>query len=355
MFSLFKSEIVSRALSITGIIVAVLILYFVVFSLIKKWARQKRGILPGLLQTYIYYPGLLLTLFVALSISLPVFEDYFNPKAATILFHILKVVTIASIGFLIIRITTVFRELAINHYKSENEADFSLRKAKTKFHLIQKVLNFLIILGTIAIILMTFKSIRSIGSSLLASAGVVGLVLGFAAQKSLSTLFAGIQIAISQPIRIDDVIMIDGSFGTVGEITLTYVVVNTWDGRRIIVPINYFLEKSFENWTRITSHVVGKVKIYTDYSIPVEKVREEFYRLLAESPLWDRRTSGFLITDANDKTIELRASMSAKNSDDAWDLECHIREKLITFISTNFPDALPKTRSMPLGTEAKLN
>jgi small-conductance mechanosensitive channel len=253
------------------------------------------------------------------------------------------------------RVITVFRELAINHYKSETETDFSLRKAKTKFHLIQRVLNFLIILGTIAIILMTFKSIRSIGSSLLASAGVVGLVLGFAAQKSLSTLFAGIQIAISQPIRIDDVVVIDDSFGTIGEITLTYVVVNSWDGRRIIVPINFFIEKSFENWTRVSSDVIGKVKFYADYSLPVEKVRTEFTRLLSASPLWDKRASGFLVTDANDKTIELRATMSARNSDDAWDLQCYIREKLITYISSNFPEALPKTRSMPVSMEPKLN
>jgi small-conductance mechanosensitive channel len=355
MRSDFEKFLASDALSVSAIILLIFAAYLVAFFLIKRWARQKRSILPSLLQTYIYYPGLAITLFVTLSVILPLFDEYFNKKAYALLLHLLRVLTIASVGFLMMRGITVFRELAINHYKTENPADFSLRKAKTKFHLIQRVLNFLIIFGTIAVILMTFKSIRSIGSSLLASAGVVGLILGFAAQKSLGTLFAGIQIAISQPIRIDDTVVVGESFGTIGEITLTYVVVNTWDGRRIIVPINHFLEESFENWTRTSSEVIGKVKIYADYSLPVEKVRGEFNRLLQATPLWDKRTSGFLITDANDKVIELRASMSAKNSDDAWDLECYIREKLIEFINRNFPDALPKNRSMIINPEPKLN
>jgi small-conductance mechanosensitive channel len=182
------------------------------------------------------------------------------------------------------------------------------------------------------------------GTTILASAGVVGIVLGFAAQKSLGTLFSGIQIIVSQPIRIGDVVVVENEFGTIGEINLTFVVIQTWDGRRLIVPINYFLEKTFESWTRVSPEVISKVKIYTDYTAPIEKIRAEFKKHLEESALWDRRNADFLVTNANDKTIELRATMSAKDSATAWDLECYIREKLITYLQQNYPEALPKTR-----------
>jgi len=191
---------------------------------------------------------------------------------------------------------------------------------------------------------MTFDSIRQIGTTLLASAGVVGLVIGFAAQKSLGTLFAGLQIAIAQPIRIDDTVVVEEQFGTIGEITLTYVVINSWDGRRLVVPINYFLEHPFENWTRTSPEVVGKVKFYADYSLPVAEVREQFNKWLENEPLWDKRTSNFIVSNATENTIELRATMSARNSDDAFTLECRMREKLIGHIHNNFPQCLPQKR-----------
>jgi hypothetical protein len=258
--------------------------------------------------------------------------------------HGLHLVLIACSGFFLLKLTAFFRDMLIALYARREYKDYTLRSARTRFQLIQRVVNIVIITAVIISMLITFDAVKQFGSALLASAGVAGIVLGFAAQKSLGSLFAGIQLALSQPVKIDDTVVVEGQFGTVGEISLTYVVVNTWDGKRLIVPISYFLENSFENWTRSSPEVIGKVKIYADYTLPVDVIRAEFQKWVQASPLWDKRKSGLLVTDADDKTIEIRMTMSAKDSDDAFDLECIMREKLITFIRENYPSALPTSR-----------
>ncbi|MDH3556523.1 MAG: mechanosensitive ion channel family protein, partial [Deltaproteobacteria bacterium] len=176
-------------------------------------------------------------------------------------------------------------------------------------------------------------------------AGIVGIIVGLAAQKSISTLFAGIQMAITQPIRIDDVVIVENEWGRIEEITLTYVVVRIWDLRRLIVPITYFLEKPFQNWTRISADLLGTVFLYVDYTVPVEAVRAELKRILESSPLWDKQVCTLQVTNATDRTLELRALMSAADSPRAWELRCDVREKLIGFIRQNYPDGLPKVRA----------
>jgi small-conductance mechanosensitive channel len=329
-------------------LVAGLLVYQLVFYFLKRWSHKKKSILPGLLSAYIYYPGLTLVVELMAMVGFSVLGDRLKEQYSTVIRHGLVVLIIATTGFLITRIILVLSKLALHHYASEDPLNYAPRRAKTKFQLIQRVLNSVIIFTAFAIILMTFDSIRQVGSTLLASAGVVGIIIGFAAQKSLGTFFAGIQIAISQPIRIDDTVVVEGTFGTIGEITLTYVVLNSWDGRRLIVPINYFLEKNFENWTRTSPEVIAKVLIYADYTMPVAELREQFMKWVEASPLWDKRSKGFLVTDATERTIELRATMSARNAGDAYDLECQIREQLITYIREKHAYALPKVRTMEL-------
>lgn len=319
-------------------------LYHLVFHFIKNRAKKNKQIIPVLLSKYIYYPGQFAVFIITCWIALEIIRKLIPIAHYQGIRHIFLIALTVSLAFLLIRAITVLRETTLHHYTLEEPVDYSLRKAKTKFQLMQRVFNFLIILITCSIILMTFKSIREIGTTLLASAGVLGIVIGFAAQKSLGTLFAGLQIAISQPIRIDDIVVVEEQFGTIGEITLTYVVINCWDGRRLIVPISYFLEKPFENWTRISPEVVSKIKIYADYTLPVEKLRDQVKAWLEASPLWDKRTWGVLVTSAGEKTIEVRATMSAKDSSDAFDLECLIREKMISYIRDNYPRSLPQTR-----------
>jgi small-conductance mechanosensitive channel len=193
--------------------------------------------------------------------------------------------------------------------------------------------------------LMVFQPVRQLGTAMIASAGVAGIVIGFAAQKSLGTLLAGFQIAMTQPIRIDDVVIVEGGWGKIEEITLTYVVVRIWDLRRLVVPITYFIEKPFQNWTRTSADILGTVMLQVDYTIPVDAVRQELTRILEESPNWDRKVNGLQVTEAKEKTLELRALMSSSDASKSWDLRCEVREKLVAFIQEHYPASLPLVRA----------
>lgn len=191
---------------------------------------------------------------------------------------------------------------------------------------------------------MTFDKVRQIGVSILASAGIAGIIIGFAAQRSLATLIAGIQIAITQPIRIDDVVIVENEWGWIEEITLTYVVIRIWDQRRLVVPITYFIERPFQNWTRTSAELLGTVYLYADYGIPVDELRQELEKIVNASPLWDKRVAKIQVTNATEKTVEMRALVSAENSSNAWELRCLVREKLIDFMQRNYPERLPRIR-----------
>jgi len=180
--------------------------------------------------------------------------------------------------------------------------------------------------------------------SILASAGIMGIIVGFAAQRSLSTLLAGLQIAITQPIRINDVVIVEGEWGTIEEITLTYVVVKVWDLRRLIVPVTFFLEKTFQNWSRSTTNILGTVLINVDYTAPVPEIRQKLLEVLQQSQLWDREVWGLQVTGANKQVLELRALMSAVDATTCWDLRCEVREKLVAFLQESHPESLPRVR-----------
>jgi len=209
---------------------------------------------------------------------------------------------------------------------------------------IQRMITTVIIVLTVAFMLMVFPRVRQIGVSLLASAGILGVVLGFAAQKALGNFIAGIQIALAQPMRIDDVVIVEGEWGWIEEIALTYVVVRIWDLRRLVVPISHFIEKPFQNWTRVSADILGSVFVYADYTVPVEAVRRELTRLLEQSKRWDRKVNVLQVTELKEHTVELRALMSAADSPTAWDLRCEVREGLLRFLQEKHPGALPRTR-----------
>lgn len=327
-----------------GVIIVGLLLFYFTFYIIKKWLKRKDRVIPKLLDKHLHIAGLLFIIALTLNINLEIFKDDINIRAFLIIKHLLRIIFILSIGYVLMKTLSLFKNLIITKVKRKESQDYKLRSVKTQYSLIQKILNFVIIIVVISLILNTFSQVRHIGSTLLASAGVGGIVLGFAAQKSLSSIIAGIQIAIAQPFKIDDTIIVEGTIGTVKEISLTYVVINTWDEKRLIVPINYFLDTPFENWTRESPEIIATVKVYVDYTFPIEVARKEFEKWLASTNLWDKRKAALLVTDANDKTIEVRATMSVKNSDDAFDLECLIREKLITYIKEKFSDSLPSER-----------
>jgi hypothetical protein len=194
-------------------------------------------------------------------------------------------------------------------------------------------------------VLMLFDSVRHIGTSLLASAGIVGIVAGIAAQRTLANLFAGFQIALSQPIRQDDVVVVEGEWGRIEEITLTYVVVHIWDDRRLVVPLGYFIEKPFQNWTRNSAHLLGSVLVWVDYSFPVEEGRAALKSIIEGNPLWDGRYWNLQVTDANERSMQLRVLATSADSSKSWDLRCQIREQFIDFISDAHPCSLPLVRA----------
>ncbi len=252
---------------------------------------------------------------------------------------------IALIAWIIIKAVFVFEELILSRYDIDARDNLEARKVYTQVRVIKRI--FFIIIGILAlsVILMTFEKFRQLGTSILASAGIIGIIVGFAAQRSIATVFAGLQIAITQPIRLDDVVIVEKEWGWIEEITLTYVVVRIWDLRRLVLPITYFIEKPFQNWTRISADILGTVYIYVDYTVPVQSVREELHRILKGSELWDGKVWGMQVTNATEHTTELRALMSAADSSKAWDLRCHVREKLIEFVQKNYPEGLPKVRA----------
>ena len=252
---------------------------------------------------------------------------------------------IITFAWLLISSIHVVQAFIYHRYDLKKENNLRERKIRTQLLYIRQVITGLIILLTIAAVLLTFSSMRKIGAGLLTGVGIGGIFIGFAAQKSLSNLLAGFQIAFTQPMRIDDVLVVEGEWGRVEEITLTYVVLSIWDQRRLILPITYFIEKPFQNWTRNSAELLGTVFIYADYTFPVEALREEHTRLLKNNPLWDGRVNAVQVTDITESTMQIRALMSAQTSGQTFDLRCFIRENLLKFIKENYPHHLPKTRA----------
>ncbi|WP_295128055.1 mechanosensitive ion channel domain-containing protein [uncultured Chitinophaga sp.] len=269
-----------------------------------------------------------------------------GPKAYNVLDRITGILIIISFAFLLIGIIKIIEDYMYSIYDLSKTDNLKERKVRTQLQFIRKfAVSVIVILATCAILL-SFDHLRKVGTGLLTGVGVGGIIIGFAAQRSLANFLAGLQIAFTQPIRIDDVLIVEGEWGRVEEITLTYVVLSIWDKRRLILPINYFIEKPFQNWTRSSSDLLGTVFLYLDYTAPIDAIREEYRRLLKENELWDGNVQVVQVTDAREKVIEVRMLMSAATSGRAFDLRCYIRENLISFIQKNYPDALPKTRAI---------
>jgi small-conductance mechanosensitive channel len=258
-----------------------------------------------------------------------------------------SILLIAFVGVVFCELANTAEKAIQTEYRVDVQDNLATRKIQTQVNILRKIAVALIILVTLACELTVFEPVRALGRSILASAGVAGIVIGFAAQKSLGTLLAGIQIAFSQPIRLDDVVIVEGEWGRIEEITLTYVVVAIWDLRRMVLPITYFLEKPFQNWTRTQAALLGTVFLYLDYNAPIAELRKELDRILAASPLWDKKVKGLQVTDAaKDRTIEIRILASAVDSGKSFDLRCEIREKMISFLQREHPDCLPRDRSV---------
>ena len=247
-------------------------------------------------------------------------------------------------ALLLIRIVNVAADTVRHRYSVDAVNNVQERKILTQLQYIQRIVGIVIFIITAAFILLQFEAVRSIGTGLLTSAGVGGIIIGFAAQKSIANLLAGFQIAFTQPIRIDDALIVEGEFGKVEEITLTYVTLKLWDQRRLIVPLNKFIDDTFQNWTRSDTQLIGSVFMYVDYTFPVSKLREEAQRFVETQELWDKTVFAVAVTDNNADVMTIRILASGSNSGNTFNLRCAIREHLIGWIQSNYPEHLPKTR-----------
>jgi small-conductance mechanosensitive channel len=233
----------------------------------------------------------------------------------------------------------------IQRNPADAEDNLHARSIQTQTRVLSRSAMVLVLIAGVAMALMTFPGARQLGTSLLASAGVLGIIAGMAARPVFSNLIAGLQLALAQPIRLDDVLIVKGEWGRVEEITGTYVVIRIWDERRLIVPLQWFIENPFENWTRSSSEILGTVFLHVDYTMPVEALREEARRIVEAAPEWDRRVFAVQVTDTTERTMQVRILMSARNAGKAFDLRCRVREDLLAFLAREYPQCLPQVRS----------
>jgi small-conductance mechanosensitive channel len=329
--------------TLVAVLLAALVLHHLLFRMLDRLTRGTKTIVDDSLVKHLRHPSRFIIPILAVTFLLP----FLTVPSRFLIFlqQTFSLLLVISVAWLFIKLVYVLEDLVLSQYSMDVKDNLEARRIHTQIQILKKVVIVVVGVLALAAALMTFEKVRQLGTTLLASAGIVGIIVGLAAQKSISTLFAGIQMAITQPIRIDDVVIVENEWGRIEEITLTYVVVRIWDLRRLIVPITYFLEKPFQNWTRISAEILGTVFLYVDYTVPVEEVRAEMKRIVESSPLWDKRVCALQVTNATERTVELRALVSAADSSSAWELRCDVREKLIGFIRQNYPDGLPKVRA----------
>ena len=265
----------------------------------------------------------------------------------------LLILLVLSGGFLLQEIVSYSVMRLIDKFEQGDLNDAETRRIATQLRLVRRLANAIIGVLTVGLALFTFPEIRGLGAGILASAGVLSVIGGLAAQSVLGNLFAGVQLAFSNAIRRGDVVVVEGEWGTIGEITLSYVVVYIWDERRLIVPSTYFTQTPFETWTRNSPKVYGVVMVDMDWRVPVEKVRKEFHRFIETTDLWDKRTADCLVTDATGGFLQIRFVASAEDSSKQWSLRCLIREHMVEWVRENYPDALPRTRVLVEGDPGK--
>ncbi|MFC9298708.1 mechanosensitive ion channel family protein [Streptomyces sp. NPDC057011] len=256
--------------------------------------------------------------------------------------RVLALVLIASAAWLAVRIATAAVDSTYARYAAVTQDDARVRRVRTQVTLIHRVVTAVVVVVAAAAMLLTFPPMRAVGASVLASAGVLGIVAGIAAQASLGNLFAGLQIAFGDTVRIGDTVVVDEEWGRVEEITLTFLTVRTWDERRITMPVSYFTSKPYENWSRGGAQMTGTVFWHLDHSAPIGLMRERLQEILNDIPEWDGRGGALAVTDTTPHTVQVRASVTAKDADDLWTVRCAVRERLITWLVAEHPYALPR-------------
>lgn len=284
-------------------------------------------------------------IFPALGVEVGISAVHLPPRIAADLGHAVGVCVIVGLAWLAARLLAIVEAGLLAHYQDPNDpAGLRTRRVQTQLRVLRRVSNVVVVLLAASIVLLSFSRVRAIGASLLASAGLAGLVAGIAAKPILGNVLAGLQIAFTQPIRLDDIVIVEGHWGKIEEITLNYVVVRIWDDRRLVVPISYFVEHAFENWTHSANELTGVVYLDVDYATPVAEVRAALGEILERCPDFDGRAWSLLVVGAGTETMQLRATMTARDSASTWNLRCEVRERLIDYLQRHHPECLPRLR-----------
>ncbi len=319
------------------------VLRFIILRVLKSTAKKSHDIFKRSVFSRIKDSWLL---FIPMIIFLVIFpRENLDETTVEYIVKITQTLIIISFAIVAIRLVGVIQDVVVDKYNIDKADNIKERKIRTQLSFIRKIVILIILVIASSLILLNIDGVRKYGAAIVTSAGVAGIIIGFAAQKSLGNLLAGFQIAFTQPIKIDDAVVVENEWGWIEEINLTYVVIRIWDWRRLIVPITYFVEKPFQNWTRVTADLLGAVFLYVDYTVPLKHLRDEFDRILENSPLWDKKDKVLQVTESTEKSMQIRMLMSAKNSPQAWDLRCEVREKMIDFIQQHYPQSLPHTRA----------
>ncbi len=314
------------------------------FRLLRQRLDRLPGLIDGAVIQSLGKPTLLLILWAAVA-GFGYFQLAGHAMASVFskLNVLFLIIASAWLATQVVRATVRYMEKCIDIDLSATD-NLKARKSLTQLMVFQAIADSIIVLLALIFCLMSFDAARTIGISLLTSAGIIGVVVGFAAQKSLGLVLAGLQIAITQPIRIDDVVVVEGEWGRIEEITLTYVVVKIWDQRRLILPVTYFLEKSFQNWTRTKADIFGTVSLYLDYQAPIDLLRAELRRLVEHDANWDGRVANIQITETTERYQVVRVLVSSADSSRNWNLRVTVREGLIVFLNRHAPEAFVRAR-----------
>ncbi len=338
---------VQAGLVLLGAMLLGLLLHAVLFWGVRRLTTRLPGVLvfQGALLRRLKPPMRLLLPLLTVRFFLPAITAGLPAGLLIFVDDALYVLAVAGVAWLLIGGVGALEDAVAQHYDVGAADNLAARKALTQAKILKRIAIVVIGILALAVILMHYETFRELGTGLLASAGVAGLVVGLAAQRTLGNLLAGIQLAITQPIRVDDIVIVEGEFGWIEEITLTYIVVRVWDQRRIVTPISHFIEKPFQNWTRTSSELLGTVFLYLDYAVPVQALREEHRRLLDASDHWDGRAAAVQVTDVREQTVEVRFLQSAASASRLFDLRCEVREHMIAFVQQRYPEALPRVRA----------
>jgi small-conductance mechanosensitive channel len=323
-------------------IVIALLTHYIVIRILNRLIGDRQAFL-SLLLTRTAGPTRLATVIAAVSVVTawaPV-----DPAVSQAITRALIIAFIILVGWIAIIAVALVADSYLRRFTLDAEDNLLARTHVTQVRILQRAVDTLTVVITVAAALMTFETVRQYGVSLFASAGVVGIVVGLAARPVLANFIAGIQIAMTQPIRLEDAVIVEGEFGWVEDIAAAYVVIRLWDRRRMILPLSYFIEKPFQNWTRQSTDLIGSVVFYVDYAAPVGRIRDKLSEIVAQSPLWDQQVVNLQVNDIRETTMQLRALVSAKNADALGSLQAELREKLIDFLQKELPEALPRGRA----------